>query len=51
MKTTQERNGRWSAEIPGIARSYGATRVEAIAGLTVLSLRVMADRIEHGEMP
>ena len=50
MKTTQERNGRWSAEIPGIARSYGATRLEAIAGVTVLGLRVMADRIEHREM-
>jgi Asp-tRNA(Asn)/Glu-tRNA(Gln) amidotransferase C subunit len=50
MKTTQERNGRWSAEIPGVARSYGATRLEAIAGVTVLGLRVMADRIEHREM-
>jgi len=46
MKTTQERNGRWSAEIPGFARSYGASREDAVAGVTVAGLRIVTDRIE-----
>lgn len=35
-------------ELPGVL-SYGATRDDAIRGLQVLALRVLADRIEHGE--
>lgn len=53
VETEQEEDGRWIAEIveiPG-ALKYGATREEAIAQAEALALRVIADRIEHGERP
>jgi predicted RNase H-like HicB family nuclease len=45
----QEEDGRWIAEVlelPGVM-VYGATKEEAQA----LALRVLAERLEHGEMP
>ena len=47
----QEEDGRWIAEVlelPG-ALSYGKTRDDAIAHAQALALRVLADRLEHGE--
>lgn len=47
----QEDDGRWLAEVtdlPG-ALSYGPTRQEAIERVQALSLRVLADRLDHGE--
>jgi predicted RNase H-like HicB family nuclease len=47
----QEVDGRWLAEvleIPGTL-AYGKTPVEAIAKVQALALRVIAERIEHGE--
>jgi len=47
----QEEDGRWLAEVlelPGVL-AYGQTREEAIAKAKALGLRVLADRIEHGE--
>jgi predicted RNase H-like HicB family nuclease len=47
----REDDGRWIAEVaqlPGVL-AYGATRDEAIERAKALSLRVMADRLEHGE--
>jgi predicted RNase H-like HicB family nuclease len=47
----REVDGRWVAEItelPG-ALAYGKTRQEAMARVEALGLRVVADRIEHGE--
>lgn len=49
----QESDGRWIAEIsqlPGVMK-YGATKEEAITQVEALALRVLADRIEHGEHP
>ena len=46
-----ETDGRWIAEIedlPGVM-AYGHTRLEAIQKVEALALRVMADRLEHGE--
>lgn len=46
-----EADGRWIAEvtdIPGVL-AYGRTRREAIERARSLALRVLADRIEHGE--
>ena len=46
-----EDDGRWIAEIvdlPGVL-AYGQTREEAIERAKALSLRVLADRLEHGE--
>ncbi|HEX8353736.1 MAG TPA: hypothetical protein VF611_12595 [Pyrinomonadaceae bacterium] len=47
----QEEDGRWLAEVlelPG-ALAYGATSEEALAKAQALALRVLADRLEHGE--
>ncbi len=47
----QEADGRWIAEIadlPGVM-VYGATADEARAKVQALALRVVADRLEHGE--
>jgi predicted RNase H-like HicB family nuclease len=47
----REDDGRWIAEVmelPG-ALAYGNTRKEAHAAAAALALRVVADRIEHGE--
>jgi predicted RNase H-like HicB family nuclease len=47
----QETDGRWLAEVlelPGVL-SYGPTRDVAIAYVQALALRVLADRLEHGE--
>ena len=47
----QEADGRWIAEIPDLpgVMSYGQTRQEAMAKAKALALRVLADRLEHGE--
>jgi predicted RNase H-like HicB family nuclease len=47
----QETDGRWIAEIPALAGvvAYGKSREEAIASVEALALRVLADRLEHGE--
>ncbi len=51
VETEQETDGRWIAEIVQIsgALAYGDTRQEAIAHVEALALRVLADRLEHGE--
>ena len=53
IETEQEDDGRWLAEvsqIPGVI-AYGATRLEAISQAEALALRVLADRLQHGEVP
>jgi predicted RNase H-like HicB family nuclease len=47
----QEDDGRWLAEVlelPGVL-AYGQTSDEAIAKAQALALRVLADKLEHGE--
>ena len=47
----QETDGRWIAEIaalPGVM-AYGRTREEARGRVEALALRVLAERLEHGE--
>ncbi len=51
LEIEEEAGGRWIAEVrdlPGVL-AYGATRDEAIARAEALALRVLADRLEHGE--
>jgi predicted RNase H-like HicB family nuclease len=51
VETEQEEDGRWIAEIldlPGVL-AYGASPSEAQARAQALALRVVADRLEHGE--
>ncbi len=47
----QEADDRWIAEIPELSgvMAYGATQQEARAKVEALALRVLADRLEHGE--
>ena len=51
IEIEQESDGRWIAEIPALpgVLAYGKTRDEAIAHVEALALRVLADRLEHGE--
>jgi len=51
IEIEREPDGRWLAEIlelPGVM-AYGETVNEAQSRVEVLALRVIADRIEHGE--
>ena len=53
MKIDMEReeDGRWIAEVPehpGVM-VYGENRDKAIARVEALALKIIADRIEHGE--
>jgi predicted RNase H-like HicB family nuclease len=47
----REDDGRWIAEVPDLpgVLVYGASRDEAIAHVQALALRVLAERLEHGE--
>ncbi len=52
IEIEREEDGRWIAEVfdlPGVL-AYGTTREEAIAKVEALALRVIADRIDHGEI-
>lgn len=51
IEIEMEEDGRWIAEVddlPGVL-AYGKTRNEAIAKGEALALRVIADRLDHGE--
>jgi predicted RNase H-like HicB family nuclease len=51
VELEQEEDGRWIAEIcelPGVL-AYGKTEEDARARAQALALRVVADRLEHGE--
>jgi predicted RNase H-like HicB family nuclease len=51
LEVEQEDDGRWLAEapeLPGVV-AYGTSRAEAVARVETLALRVLADRLEHGE--
>ncbi|TAE61081.1 MAG: type II toxin-antitoxin system HicB family antitoxin [Nostocales cyanobacterium] len=52
IEIEQEEDGRWIAEIleiPGVL-AYGSTQQQAISNVQALALRVIADKLEHGEM-
>jgi predicted RNase H-like HicB family nuclease len=51
IEVEQEDDGRWLAEVPDIpgVLAYGQTREEAIERVQSLSLRALADRLDHGE--
>ncbi len=48
----REDDGRWVAEIPELpgVLVYGQTEDDAITKVKALGLRVLADRIENGEV-
>jgi predicted RNase H-like HicB family nuclease len=51
IEIEQETDGRWLAEVPELpgVLAYGASSNEAMSKAEVLALRVMAERLEHGE--
>lgn len=51
IEIEREEDGRWLSEVPDLpgVLAYGATRAEAIAQVQMLALRVIAERIKHGE--
>lgn len=51
VELEREDDGRWLAEvkdIPGVL-AYGDSRSAALARVQALALRVLAERLEHGE--
>jgi predicted RNase H-like HicB family nuclease len=51
IEIEREEDGRWIGEVPELPGvvAYGATEAEARKRGIALALRVIADRIEHGE--
>ncbi len=51
LELDREGDGRYIAEVPDLpgVLAYGATEREATARAQALALRVLADRLEHGE--
>lgn len=51
VEIEREGDGRWIAEVPELpgVMAYGHDRDEAISKVKALALRVLADRLEHGE--
>jgi predicted RNase H-like HicB family nuclease len=51
IEIEREADGRWLAEVPDLSgvMTYAKTRDEAIAHVQALALRVLAERLEHGE--
>lgn len=51
VEIEKEEDGRWIAEVPDLpgVLAYGKTPEEAKAKVQALALRVVADRLEHGE--
>lgn len=51
IEIEQEMDGRWIAEVIDLngVLAYGATKEDAFAKAEALALRVIADRIDHGE--
>jgi predicted RNase H-like HicB family nuclease len=51
VEVDREDDGRWIAEVPELpgVLAYGIERQEAVDRAEALALRVIADRLEHGE--
>ena len=51
VEVEQEEDGRWLAEVlelPGVL-AYGENQDAAVSKVQALALRVVAERLEHGE--
>ena len=53
VEVEQEEDGRWIAEVPELpgVLTYGRSYQEAIGRVQSLCLRVLADRLDHGDGP
>ena len=47
----REEDGRWLADIPALpgVTAYGRSKKQATAAVKALALRLIVDRLEHGE--
>ena len=52
LECERQYDGRWLAEVPQLpgVLAYGATAAEALAEAEILALRVIAERLEQGEV-
>ncbi len=52
IECEQENDKRWLAEVPELpgVLAYGSSCAQALAKAEILALRVLADRLEHGEV-
>jgi predicted RNase H-like HicB family nuclease len=53
IELEREDDDRWLAEVPSLAGvlCYGADCDKAVARVQAVALRVIAERLEHGEVP
>lgn len=51
VEVEREADGRWLAEVTELAgvMAYGATPAEAVDRVQALALRVLGDRLDHGD--
>ena len=51
IELEREDDGRWIAEVPALSGvlAYGKSRDQAMAMVQALALRVLAERLEHGD--
>ena len=51
IELEREEDGRWIAEVQELSgvMAYGSSSEEAMARVQALALRVLTDRLEHGE--
>ncbi len=51
IELEREDDGRWIAGVPALpgVLAYGQSREQAVAKVQALALRVLAERLEHGE--
>ncbi len=52
VELEREDDGRWIGEVPDLpgVLAYGKSREGALAAVEALALRVLADRLENGEV-
>jgi predicted RNase H-like HicB family nuclease len=52
IETEQETDSRWIAEIQELSGAlvYGETKAQAVAKVEALALRILADRLDHGDL-
>ena len=51
VEVERDTDGRWIAEVVELSgvMAYGGSRDEAVSKVQALALRVVADRLDHGE--
>ena len=51
IEVEREEDGRWITEVPDLpgVMVYGQSQEEVVSKVKALALRVLADRLEHGE--